>query len=45
MKYRVLQTSQYKRELKRAVKRGLDVNLMKTIVAAEQLILTLTRIG
>jgi mRNA interferase YafQ len=33
MKYRVLQTSQYKRELKRAVRRGRDICLVKRVVA------------
>jgi len=33
MKFSILQTSQYKRELKRAVKRGCDISLLKTVVA------------
>ena len=38
MKYNILQTSLYKRELKRAVKRGCDID-------KEQLVLVLTRTG
>ena len=34
MKYRVLQTSQYKRELKFAARRGYDIGLMRAVVAA-----------
>ena len=32
MKYTVLQTSHFKRELKRAAKRGCDIGLLKSIV-------------
>lgn len=32
MKYAVAQTSQYKRELKRAVRRGCDLNAIKAVV-------------
>jgi len=33
MKYAVLQTSLFKRELKRAAKRGCDMDLLKAVVA------------
>jgi mRNA interferase YafQ len=32
MKYVILQTTRYKKELKRALKRGHDINLIKAIV-------------
>jgi len=32
MKYAILQTTRYKKELKRALKRGHDINLIKAVV-------------